>query len=180
MMKPDECITGQHYVYKTVHEALSAIKRQGSLGELRYVVVLPPKDQWYLEYREQARCCFDVLASHYGLHCLLCKSDSELLVDHIIPLRRGGTSDIENLQLLCRTCNFRKGIQLIDYRPFPFEREIDFCRGCQKYQFVPFTMMWWMGEHVGVCAGCLLDYEGSNAVIDPQLHSETPWLGCVS
>lgn len=30
-------------------------------------------------------------------------------VDHIIPLFRGGTNDIRNIQILCPTCNLKKG-----------------------------------------------------------------------
>ena len=33
---------------------------------------------------------------------------NRLSVDHIIPRRRGGTDDLENLQILCRACNSRK------------------------------------------------------------------------
>ena len=177
--QPSEVITGQHAIYRTMDADLAEVKRKG-LGVIRYVVALYPEDEWYLQDREDARLCLDVLAAHYGRCCLLCGTGQELLVDHIIPLRRKGTSDIENLQILCRTCNFRKGIQIIDYRPFPFSRELEFCRACQKHQVAPFTMIYWMGEHVGVCAKCLPDYEGTLAVIEPQLHSETPWLGCIS
>lgn len=38
---------------------------------------------------------------------------SHLVVDHIIPWKRGGTIDLENLQTLCNDCNLRKG-QLTD------------------------------------------------------------------
>ena len=34
---------------------------------------------------------------------------SDPQVDHIVPLAQGGTNDLMNLQLLCKTCNLTKG-----------------------------------------------------------------------
>jgi len=38
-----------------------------------------------------------------------CLADSNLHVDHIIPLSKGGADDVENLQFLCRRHNSKKG-----------------------------------------------------------------------
>ena len=46
--------------------------------------------------------------------CQICNSDmssfntSDVHIDHIIPLSRGGSNDTSNLQATCRTCNLRK------------------------------------------------------------------------
>jgi len=33
-------------------------------------------------------------------------------IDHIVPKSRGGTSNIENLRLICRKCNNKRGNQI--------------------------------------------------------------------
>jgi 5-methylcytosine-specific restriction endonuclease McrA len=37
--------------------------------------------------------------------CKVCKTDKNLTIDHIIPISKGGKSNIENLQILCAKCN---------------------------------------------------------------------------
>ncbi len=44
-----------------------------------------------------------------GYRCISCGSRKELTVDHIVPITRGGTDDMGNLQTLCRSCNAAKG-----------------------------------------------------------------------
>lgn len=39
----------------------------------------------------------------------------DLTIDHIEPTSRGGTNDIDNLQLLCHSCNSIKGNRPMDY-----------------------------------------------------------------
>ena len=60
------------------------------------------------------------LAAKYDYTCLCCgKRDPELKLvpDHVIPLARGGSNSIENIQPLCDSCNRRKNARTVDYRP---------------------------------------------------------------
>ena len=43
-----------------------------------------------------------------GYRCAKCGLASRLEVDHVVPLAHGGTSDLVNLQALCRTCHIAK------------------------------------------------------------------------
>jgi 5-methylcytosine-specific restriction endonuclease McrA len=52
----------------------------------------------------------------YGCKCLRCGSSENLTRDHVIPLSRGGTNTIDNIQPLCISCNSWKHTKIIDYR----------------------------------------------------------------
>lgn len=41
--------------------------------------------------------------------CCHCLSTENLQIDHIVPLSRGGQHSEFNFQVLCRTCNLKKG-----------------------------------------------------------------------
>ena len=47
-----------------------------------------------------------------GGHCTQCGAAFDIQYDHIIPLTMGGSSNAENLQLLCGGCNRRKSATL--------------------------------------------------------------------
>ena len=49
-----------------------------------------------------------------GGACRNCGSTSNLHFDHVIPRSWGGASTADNVQLLCRNCNLKKGASLID------------------------------------------------------------------
>jgi len=48
----------------------------------------------------------------YGTQCKYCEKKLNfrtIACDHIIPLSKGGSTTVENLQLICKACNTRKG-----------------------------------------------------------------------
>ena len=58
------------------------------------------------------------LKAQYNWTCPNCKrkeSESKLTLDHIIPLSKGGSNNIENIQPLCINCNCRKQAKTILY-----------------------------------------------------------------
>ena len=51
--------------------------------------------------------------SEYGDICHLCARPGADTKDHLLPLSRGGTDDIENLRPAHRICNGRRGNRLL-------------------------------------------------------------------
>jgi hypothetical protein len=49
-----------------------------------------------------------------GGKCRNCGSTEHLHFDHVIPRSWGGASTANNVQLLCRDCNLKKGASLLD------------------------------------------------------------------
>lgn len=47
-----------------------------------------------------------------GKKCKKCGSTEKISIDHIIPIASGGDNSIENLQVLCVSCNSKKGHRL--------------------------------------------------------------------
>lgn len=44
--------------------------------------------------------------------CVHCGATEDLHFDHIVPVSRGGSGSPANVELLCRTCNLKKGAKL--------------------------------------------------------------------
>jgi len=51
-----------------------------------------------------------------GYRCLKCGSTENLTIDHVIPLSKGGKNTVDNIQVLCDTCNKKKRNKIADYR----------------------------------------------------------------
>ena len=69
---------------------------------------------------------------------------SQLECDHIIPLARGGQTEMSNLQTLCMKCNRKKGIKVADEGDYPRvipSRDKTKCPDCGTpgYRVLPWT-----------------------------------------
>lgn len=61
---------------------------------------------------------WESLKKQYGFRCPSCgkcEPEIKLTQDHIIPLNKGGSDYIENIQPLCKSCNCKKHTQIIKY-----------------------------------------------------------------
>lgn len=80
--------------------ALGLLRRRGAIGTLDLAA-------------------WEAMKAECGWRCLACgraEPEISLTVDHIIPVSRGGTHCIENIQPLCLRCNQSKSSRRIDYR----------------------------------------------------------------
>src|SRR6185437_13520610 len=51
---------------------------------------------------------FRFVFDHHAHRCVYCASTERLEIDHRVPVSRGGTNSLENLQIACRSCNGQK------------------------------------------------------------------------
>ena len=68
-----------------------------------------------MNYMKQA---IATLIDKYGNNCSICGkhlSGYDISIDHIIPISLGGTSDLSNCRLACRSCNHKRGANITGY-----------------------------------------------------------------
>ena len=56
------------------------------------------------------------LCDKHNNKCLNCGKHIKLTADHVLPVSKGGTSDIDNIQPLCGPCNSKKHNKALDFR----------------------------------------------------------------
>lgn len=61
-------------------------------------IPIPPEVRKYVYERDSYQC----------QSCGETNQETQLTIDHIIPLAKGGQNDISNLQTLCLKCNQKK------------------------------------------------------------------------
>ncbi len=61
------------------------------------------------EWDRVSRKIRPVVLERDGHFCAYCGSEEGLEIDHIFPICKGGTNDMDNLQVLCMKCNRSKG-----------------------------------------------------------------------
>ena len=79
-----------------IHKNNVRVKRMGAEGSFT-------KEEWDKKKKEYNNCC---------VNCGISEEIEKLTIDHIIPLSKGGTNWIENIQPLCFLCNLKKGNRL--------------------------------------------------------------------
>lgn len=61
------------------------------------------------EFNSMRDALMNALIERDGNKCKICGTIENMTIDHIVPVVKGGQNVISNLQLLCRSCNSRKG-----------------------------------------------------------------------
>ena len=65
---------------------------------------------------------WEELKNKHNNKCAICGKEAKLTKDHIIPLSKGGSNYISNIQPLCRNCNSKKNNKIIHDNPELLEK----------------------------------------------------------
>lgn len=113
--------------YVTILRRLELLSVSESAKFLNYIKACMDRYVIYLEsQRNEPRkkaCCYTArpevkewVFGKYGKRCLCCGATDNISIDHIKPISKGGTNELNNLQPLCKSCNSSKSTRMVDYR----------------------------------------------------------------
>ena len=71
--------------------------------------ILEPGDRPGRPIGKQRRNKLAAVIERDGPRCRWCGTEADPTLDHVVPLARGGTNAVDNLQVLCADCNQLKG-----------------------------------------------------------------------
>lgn len=87
------------------------LNKYGFMVDETGLMLKPDKSDIIIKREVVKKSDRDYLLSQHNC-CACCGSTNNLTIDHIIPVAKGGTSDLDNLQVLCYWCNLSKGANL--------------------------------------------------------------------
>ena len=93
----------------TISKAVAAVAKTRE-----YIQARPKAKQRRKDFSKVRDDLFLKVGKRDGFYCASCHATEKLTVDHIVPIVHGGTDNLSNLQILCRSCNSRKGPWLED------------------------------------------------------------------
>lgn len=100
-------------IYKTIHihrdknRDLLAIRRHVARANKYGVENTLTLEEWL------------TIKNKYNNKCLCCSIEKPIIIiDHILPVSKGGTNTLDNIQPLCESCNKKKKDKYIDFRPY--------------------------------------------------------------
>ncbi len=106
-------------------ESYARHKEENKSRHKKFMALHPEKNKQYRNNRRARKLNaagsftneeWKELCEKYNHICLRCKKKKPLTIDHVIPLSKGGSNSIDNIQPLCRSCNSSKRVSSTDYR----------------------------------------------------------------
>ena len=98
-------ICADHYVALLSNVLRDKFLGFGALYHIKSIIAGLP-----LNYRKPiSKKLRDEILRVYRFSCVVCRKTTDLTIDHKVALANGGDNRPTNLQVMCRSCNSRKG-----------------------------------------------------------------------